>query len=129
MDSISDFCTCIRNAILAGHDKVDVPHSNLCRGIVEQFKKHGYIRGYNVVDDDRQGMMRVYLKYNEKQISAISFIKRMSRPSCRQYVKVDEIPEIRSGYGLTVLSTNKGILSDKEARKNKVGGEVLCQVW
>lgn len=129
MDSISDFCTCVRNAVLAGHDKVDVPHSNLRRGIAEQFKKYGYIRGYNVVEDNRQGVMRIYLKYDEKRNSAISAIKRMSKPSCRQYIKASDITEIRSGYGLTVLSTNKGVLSDREARKNNIGGEVLCQVW
>ena len=129
MDSISDFCTCIRNAVLAGHDKVDIPHSNLRKGIAEQFKKHGYIRDYNVVEDNRQGVMRIYLKYNRSQISAISSIKRISKPSCRRYVKASEIPEIRSGYGLTILSTNRGILSDKEARENNTGGEVLCQIW
>ena len=129
MDSVSDFCTCIRNAVLAGHDKVDIPHSNLRRGIAEQFKKYGYIRGYNVVEDNRQGMMRIYLKYDAKQVPAISIIKRISKPSCRRYSKVDDIPEVRSGYGLTILSTSHGVLSDKEARKSNVGGEVLCQIW
>jgi len=129
MDSVSDFCTCIRNAVLAGHDKVDIPYSNLRKGITEQFKKYGYIRGYHVVKDHRQGLMRIYLKYDENHVSTISVIKRVSRPSCRRYVKANEIPEVRSGYGLTVLSTNRGILSDKEAKKENTGGEVLCQIW
>lgn len=129
MDTIGDFCTCIRNAISAGHEKVDVPNSNIRKNIAEQLKKFGYIRGYHVVDDGRQGAMRVYLKYDEEQVSAIKAIRRVSRPSCRRYVKADQIFEILPGYGLTILSTNKGVLSDKEAKKENVGGEVLCQVW
>ena len=129
MDTIGDFCTCIRNAVSAGHEKVDVPSSRIRQAIAEQLKKYNYIRGYQVVEDGRQGVMRVYLKYDEKRNPAIQAIKRVSRPSCRYYVKSSRISEIQQGYGITILSTNKGVLSGKEARSARVGGEILCQVW
>ena len=129
MDTIGDFCTSIRNASLAGKEKLDVPNSKIRKGIAEQLKKYGYIRGYNTVENNNQGIMRIYLKYDEKQRAAITSIKRVSKPSCRRYAKVDDISDIRSGYGLTILTTSQGILSDTEARKNRVGGEVLCQIW
>ena len=129
MDTIGDFCTCIRNAISAGKDKVDVPSSNIRKRIADKLQQYGYIRGYRVVDDDRQGLMRVYLKYDEKRSSAINSIQRVSRPSCRNYVKAGDIRDVRSGYGLTILSTNQGVLSGREARKQRVGGEVLCEIW
>lgn len=129
MDTIGDFCTCIRNAILAKKEKLDVPSSNIRKSIAEKLQQHGYIRGYKVAEDGKQGLMRIYLKYNEQQQPSINLIKRISKPSCRHYVKANEIKEVRSGYGLTILSTNQGILSGKEARKKRVGGEVLCQIW
>ncbi len=129
MDTIGDFCTCIRNATFAGHDKVDVPNSNIRKGIAEKLKQHGYIRGYGIVDDGRQGLMRIYLKYDIKRNSAISVLKRVSKPSYRHYVKSVDIPDVLSGYGLAILSTNRGILTGEEAKKNNVGGEVLCEVW
>ena len=129
MDTIGDFCTCIRNAIFAGKDKVDVPSSNIRKRIADKLQQYGYIRGYRVVDDGRQGLMRVYLKYDETRSSAINSIQRVSRPSCRRYVKAGDIRDVRSGYGLTILSTNQGVLSGREARKRRVGGEVLCEIW
>ena len=129
MDTIGDFCTCIRNAFLAGKSKVDVPSSNMRKKIAEKLQDKGYIRGYRVAEDGRQGLMRVYLKYNGKGIPAIKTIQRVSRPSCRRYAKASEIAKIRFGYGLTVLSTNQGILSGEEAVQKKVGGEILCQIW
>lgn len=129
MDTIGDFCTCIRNAIFAGKDKLDVPSSNIRKKIADKLQQYGYIRGYRVVNDGKQGLMRIYLKYDEKQSAAISSIQRVSRPSCRCYVKVEDIRDLRSGYGLTILSTNKGVLSGREARRQRVGGEVLCEIW
>ena len=129
MDTVGDFCTCIRNAVRAGKDKVDVPNSKIRKGIVGKLKQYGYIRGYRTADDGRQGLMRIYLKYDKGQVAKIQDIQRVSKPSRRFYSKVDSIPEIRSGYGLTLLSTNKGILSSVEAKTKNVGGEILCQIW
>ncbi len=129
MDSIGDFLTCIRNGISAGKQKVDIPSSNIRKNIAGKLKQYGYIRGYSFVEDGKQGTMRVYLKYDEKQVSAIKSIRRLSRPSLRCYVKAKDIQDVRSGYGLTILSTHQGILSGREARKKKVGGELLCEVW
>ena len=129
MDTIGDFCTCIRNAIFAGKEKVDVPSSNIRKRIADKLQQYGYIRGYRAVDDGKQGLMRIYLKYDEKQSPAINSIQRVSRPSCRRYAKLENIQDVRSGYGLTILSTNQGVLSGREARKRKVGGEVLCEIW
>ena len=129
MDRIADFCTLIRNAHMAKHKKVDIPHSKLRRGLAEQLKSHGYIRGYRVAQAGKRGLIRVYLKYKNKEQPAITRIERMSKPSRRIYVNVDNIPEICSGYGIVILSTNKGIIDGRQARDLKVGGEVLCQVW
>ncbi len=129
MDTIGDFCSCIRNGALAGKEKLDVPSSNMRQSIAGKLQQYGYIRGYRVVNDGKQGLMRIYLKYDENRNPAIRAIQRVSRPSCRRYVKAKDIQDVRSGYGLTVLSTNKGILSGQEARKRKAGGEILCEVW
>ncbi len=129
MDSVSNFITRIRNASEARHTKVDIPSSNQRKGIAELLKKEGFIRNYKVVADGKQGMMRVYLKFNEKGTPAINTIKRVSRPGRRYYVGHDQIAPVRSGYGVSVLSTNKGILSGTEAQKQKVGGEYLLKVW
>ncbi|MCY4320999.1 MAG: 30S ribosomal protein S8 [Bdellovibrionaceae bacterium] len=129
MDTIGDFCTCIRNAILAGKEKVDVPSSNMRKNIANKLEQYGYIRGYRVVEDGKQGVMRLYLKYDERKTSIIQSIQRLSRPSCRRYIKADQIQDVRSGYGLTIISTNQGVLSGREAKKKKVGGELLCEIW
>lgn len=129
MDTIGDFCTCIRNAISAGREKVDVPSSNMRKNIAGKLEQYGYIRGFRVVEDGKQGMMRIYLKYDESQSSVIQSIQRVSRPSYRRYVKANDIQDIKSGYGLTIISTNQGVLSGREARHKKVGGEVLCEIW
>ena len=129
MDTVGDFCTCIRNAAVAGHEKVDVPGSRIRQAIAEKLKKYHYIRGYQVVEDGRQGVMRIYLKYDAKRNSAIRDIQRVSRLSCRYYVKADQISNVQTGFGVAILSTNKGVLSGKEAKAANTGGEVLCQVW
>jgi len=129
MDTIGDFCTCIRNAISAKKNKIDVPSSNMRKSIAQKLQDYGYIRGYKEANDGKQSMIRIYLKYDQEQQSSIQIIKRISKPSCRRYARVDDIKDIRSGYGLIILSTNQGILSGQEASKKQVGGEVLCQVW
>ena len=129
MDTIGDFLSIIRNAVSAGKEKADMPSSNIRKNLAAKLEQYGYIRGFRVVDDGKQGMMRVYLKYDEKNRSAIQAIKRVSKPSCRRYIKASQIKDIRSGYGLTIISANEGILSGQEARKSNSGGEVLCEVW
>ena len=129
MDTVADFITCIRNAGQAHHEKLDVPSSGVRQGVAEVLRERGYIRSFKVVPDGRQGMMRVYLRYDSKGRHMISKIQRLSRPGLRKYVGFNDIPQVRSGFGLAVLSTNKGILSGEQAREHKVGGELLFQVW
>ena len=129
MDTIAEFCTRIRNAVMAQHTKVDIPASKIRVGIAEKLKSAGYIKNYVVVQDGRQGIMRLYLKYNLKGQSALTHIERVSKPSCRQYVQAEKIPPVLSHYGLLIMSTNKGILSGKEAKKQNVGGEILCRIY
>lgn len=129
MDTVGDFLTRIRNAGLAKHDKVDLPSSNLRIGLAKVLQDCGYIRSFKVARDDKQGIMRVYLKYNEKGKHIISRVRRVSRPGRRYYVKASDIPQVRSGYGIAILSTNKGILNGEEARRQSVGGELLCEIW
>lgn len=129
MDTIGDFLTRIRNAGLAKHEKVDVPASKVRVGIAKVLQSEGYIHDFRVVKDSKQGVMRVYLKYNQAGLPKIKKIYRVSTPGLRKYSQSSRIPEVRSGYGITILSTNKGILSGSEAKKNNVGGEILCKVW
>jgi small subunit ribosomal protein S8 len=129
MDTIGDFLTRIRNAGASKHDKVDIPGSNLRSGVAVILQKEGYIRSFKVVKDGRQGMMRVYLKYDSEGNHVIQNVERVSKPSRRIYVGADSIPKVRSGYGLSIISTNKGVLSGTEASSQNIGGEVLCQIW
>ena len=129
MDTIGDFLTRIRNAQAARHEKVDVPASNMRAGIAKVLQEQNYIKNFKVVKDSKQGMMRVYLKYNEEGQPPIAHLKRYSKPSRREYVKAKEIPNIRAGYGLAILSTSKGILSGGQAKEQNLGGELLCVVW
>ena len=129
MDTIGDFITRIRNAGLARHNKVDVPSSNIRQGVARILKDYGYIKTFRVAQDGKQGLMRVYLNYDSKGQFAIENIQRVSRPRKRIYVKKDQIPQVRSGYGITILSTNKGVLSHEEAIGQNVGGELLMKVW
>ncbi len=129
MDTIGDFLTRIRNAQAARHEKVDIPASNMRVGIAKVLKEQNYISNYKVVKDSKQGMMRVYLRYNEEGKGSIGRMKRYSKPSRREYVKAKEIPNIRAGYGLSILSTSKGILSGGQAKDQNLGGELLCVVW
>jgi small subunit ribosomal protein S8 len=129
MDTIAEFLTRIRNAGFAKHEKVDVPSSGMRLGMASVLQKNGYIRGFKVARDNRQGMMRVYLRYNEKGEHMIKNLQRISTPGLRKYIAVDEIPKVRNGFGTAVLSTSKGIMSGEEATKSNLGGEFLFQVW
>jgi small subunit ribosomal protein S8 len=129
MDTISEFLTRVRNAGLAKHEKVDVPSSNLRVGLATVLRDSGYIRNFKVVKDGKQGIMRIYLNYSDDGAHAISDLKRVSRPGRRLYVRCEQIPNVRSGYGMSILSTSKGIMGSTEATAKKLGGELLCTIW
>lgn len=129
MDTISQFLTMIRNAGASKHEKVDLPASKMRAGIAQILVNEGYIRSFKVAKDSKQGIMRVYLKYDEAGNHAITAIDKVSKPGRRVYVKSDGIPTVRSGMGMTILSTSKGIMSGKQAADQKVGGELLCALW
>jgi len=129
MDTIAQFLTVIRNGGAARHEKIDVPASKLRAGIAQILVDTGYIRSFKVAKDSKQGIMRLYLKYDENGGHAITAINRVSRPGRRVYVKSNEVPKVRSGYGMSILSTSKGIMSDKKAAEQNLGGELLCTVW
>lgn len=129
MDTIGEFLTRIRNAGASKHEKLDVPSSNLRMGLAKILQETGYIRSFKTARDGKQGIMRVYLKYSENGQHVINAVKRVSRPGRRVYVGSTEIPNIRSGYGICILSTNRGIMSSDEARKQNLGGEIICQLW
>jgi len=128
-DPIADFLTRIRNANMVRKDRVEMPSSKLKRSLANILKQEGFIRNYRYLDNKKQGILRVYLKYGEQNERVITDLQRVSRPSVRVYVGKDKIPRVRGGLGIAILSTNVGILSDKQARKAGVGGEVLCHVW
>ncbi len=129
MDTIAQFLTLIRNAGAAKHEKVDMPASKLRAGIAQILANEGLIRSFKVAKDSKQGIMRVYLKYDENGNHAINSIDRASRPGRRIYVKSDKIPQVRSGMGMSILSTSKGIMSAKQAKEQNLGGELLCTLW
>ena len=129
MDTVGDFLTRIRNAGMARHEKLDVPSSSLRKGIAKILMENGYIKNYREANDGKQGVMRVYLNYDAHGNAVISRLQRVSTPGKRVYVKSSEIPQVRSGYGLAIISTSKGIMSGKEAVQSKVGGEYLLKVW
>lgn len=128
-DPVADMLTRIRNAAGAGHRKVDIPGSRMKAEIARILKSKGFIHNYACVEDDRQGFIRLYLKYSSDDESAIQGLERISRPGLRRYVRVGEIPRVLNGLGVAILSTPRGILTDREARAAGVGGEVLCHLW
>ncbi len=130
-DPIADLLTRIRNAILAGHKVVEAPASNLKKEIARILFEKGYILSYKVVDGDtKQGVLKIALKYNQKSKKpAIKKIDRASRPGLRQYISVDDMPRVLNGLGIAIISTSKGLMTDKEAKKENIGGEVLCFVY
>ncbi|HPF92854.1 MAG TPA: 30S ribosomal protein S8 [Tenuifilaceae bacterium] len=129
-DPIADFLTRIRNAIMANHRIVEIPASNVKKEITKILFDKGYILNYKFEDDNKQGIIKIALKYHpESKKNAIKHIERVSRPGLRKYVGVDDLPRVLNGLGVAILSTSKGVLSDKEARSQKIGGEVLCYVY
>ncbi len=128
-DPIADLLTRIRNANSAKHETVDIPASNMKKAIAKILLDEGYIKGYQVIDDSKQGIIRVTLKYGENKQKVITGLKRVSRPGLRIYAGADELPRVLKGLGIAIISTSKGIMTDKEARKANIGGEVLAFVW
>lgn len=128
-DPISDYLTRIRNAILAKKKAVEVPASNLKKSITQILLQHSFIKEYKIIETpDKQGKIVIRLKYHKDE-SVILGLERVSRPGIRRYVKSDELPRVLNGLGIAIVSTSKGLMTDKEARNLKVGGEVICNVW
>ncbi len=127
-DPIADMLTRIRNANRVGRKNVIIPKSKICTGIAQVLKDEGYIEDYDVIDDERQGTIRVKLKYSTSGDKVIHSIDRESKPGCRVYRKVDDLPNVLNGMGIAVVSTSRGVMSDRKAREQKVGGELLCTV-
>jgi len=128
-DPMADMLTRMRNAGMAKHAKLDVPSSNLKVAVATVLKDLGYIKNFKIISDNKQGVLRIYLKYDENQTPVIHEIKRISTPGRRIYVGKDEIPRVKNGLGASILSTSKGVLDDVAARQAEVGGEVLCTIW
>ena len=128
-DPIADMLTRIRNANNAKHKSVDIPASNIKKQISEILLREGYIKNYEVIDDDKQGIIRIDIKYGENDEKVISGLKRISKPGRRVYSSVEDMPRVLSGLGIAIVSTSKGVITDKVARAEKVGGEVLAFVW
>jgi small subunit ribosomal protein S8 len=128
-DPIADFLTRIRNANMVKHKLLEVPASRIKRDIAEVLKKEGFVKEVEYIKDDKQGLLRVILKYGREGERIITNLKRISKPGLRQYVKSEEIPKVLNGLGIAIISTSEGLLTDKEARNRKIGGEVLAYVW
>jgi small subunit ribosomal protein S8 len=128
-DPVADFLTRVRNAIRAKQQKVDVPASKLKTEIARILKEEGYIANFKATEENGQKLLRVYLKYGNNNEAAISNLERISKPGCRVYVGRTEIPRVLGGLGINILTTPRGVMTGREARKQGVGGEVLCQVW
>lgn len=128
-DPIADMLTRIRNANNAKHKSVDVPASKVKRQIAQILLDEGYIKNFDVVEDNKQGSLKIELKYAESGERVISGVKRISKPGLRVYVKCEDVPKVLGGLGIAIISTSKGILTDKKAREQGVGGEVICYVW
>ncbi|CAK1243815.1 30S ribosomal protein S8 [Fructobacillus fructosus] len=128
-DPIADFLTRIRNANLARHASVSIPASKMKKSMAEILKQEGFIRDFEFVEDNKQGVINVFLKYGEDQERVITGIKRVSKPGLRKYAKAEDMPKVLNGLGIAIVSTSMGVVTDKVARANQVGGEVLAYVW
>jgi len=128
-DPVADLLTRVRNANMVHHEKVEIPASKMKKAIAEIFKSEGYIREFEFIDDGKQGIIRVYLKYGPNKEKVITGLKRISKPGLRVYAKKDEVPKVLSGLGTAVISTSKGVMADKDARQQGLGGEVICYIW
>lgn len=128
-DPIADMLTRIRNSNNAKHNTVDIPASNIKKQLAEILLNEGFVKSYDIIDDGKQGIIRMDLKYGQNNEKIISGIKRISKPGLRVYAKKDEVPRVLGGLGIAILSTSNGVMTDKDARKNGVGGEVVCYIW
>ncbi|UCF63154.1 MAG: 30S ribosomal protein S8 [bacterium] len=128
-DPIADFLTRIRNAIQAGHRRVDIPASNVKKRMAEILYEQKFIRNYIIIDDGKQGTIRLFLKFDGEGNSVIRNLKRVSTPGRRYYVDVNQLPRVKNNMGIAMISTSKGILTERQAQRENVGGEVLCYVW
>ncbi|TGD23333.1 30S ribosomal protein S8 [Companilactobacillus suantsaicola] len=128
-DPIADYLTRIRNANMVKHESLEVPASNIKKSMTEILKNEGFIKDYEVVEDNKQNVLRIFLKYGNDQQRVISGLKRISRPGLRSYVDSDNVPKVLNGLGIAILSTSKGVITDKQARAQHVGGEVIAYVW
>ncbi|AEH52191.1 MULTISPECIES: 30S ribosomal protein S8 [Heyndrickxia] len=128
-DPIADLLTRIRNANTVRHEKLEVPASKIKREIAEILKREGFVRDVEYIEDNKQGIIRIFLKYGANNERVITGIKRISKPGLRVYAKAGEVPKVLNGLGIAIVSTSQGVLTDKEARKNNVGGEILAYVW
>ncbi|MFC6316395.1 30S ribosomal protein S8 [Lapidilactobacillus achengensis] len=128
-DPIADYLTRIRNANMVRHESLEVPASKIKKDMSEILKREGFIRDYEVVEDGKQGMIKITLKYGQNHQRVISGLKRISKPGLRSYVKADDVPKVLNGLGIAIISTSEGVITDKEARAKNVGGEVLAYVW
>jgi len=128
-DPIADFLTRIRNANTVYHDKVEAPASRIKKAIAAILRDEGFVKDYEFIDDGKQGIIRVYLKYGASKERVITGLKRISKPGLRVYARKDDVPKVLGGLGIAIISTSKGIMSDKKARREGLGGEVICYVW
>lgn len=128
-DPIADLLTRIRNANMAHRDVVEIPASKIKMSIVEILKSEGFVRDVEYIEDNKQGVIRVFLKYGEDRNSVITGLKRISKPGLRKYAKADSLPKVLNGLGIAIISTSVGVITDKEARAKQIGGEVLAYVW
>ncbi|WP_170005924.1 30S ribosomal protein S8 [Bacillus fonticola] len=128
-DPIADMLTRIRNANMVRHEKLEIPASKVKKDVAEILKREGFVRDVEFVDDNKQGVIRIFLKYGANNERVITGLKRISKPGLRVYAKADEVPRVLNGLGIAIVSTSQGVLSDKEARAKQVGGEVLAYVW
>ena len=128
-DPIADFLTCVRNAVRAHHRKVDVPATSMKTELARVLLRERFINNFKVIEDTRQGVLRIYLKYAADDTSVITGIRRSSTPGRRHYVNKNEIPKVMGGLGTSIVSTSRGLMTDREAREAGLGGELVCQVW
>jgi len=128
-DTIADALTIIRNGALAGKEAVEIKKSSLCENIMGILKREGFIENHKTIDDNKQGLIKVYLKYDKDKSSALTGLKRISKPGLRVYVAKKEIKRVYGGIGIAIISTSQGLMTDKEAREKSIGGEILCQAW
>ncbi|TLQ07912.1 30S ribosomal protein S8 [Marinilactibacillus psychrotolerans] len=128
-DPIADFLTRVRNANNARHTKVEIPASNLKKGMAQILKNEGFVKDIEFVEDDKRGIVRIFLKYGQNDERVITGLKRISKPGLRVYVKAEEMPKVLNGLGIALVSTSEGVVTDKIARSKNIGGEVLAYVW